>query len=77
MDDPALKAVALYASATQNALVILTKCLLNNGALNVGQFSGALKETFNEPDADFQRLDYTFLQRLADMIDRAEAHDRK
>ena len=75
--EPALEAAALYASATQNALVILTKCLLNNQALKVGQFPNALKATFNEPDADWQRLDCQFLQRLAEMIESAEQNDRQ
>jgi hypothetical protein len=68
---------ALYASATQTAFVILTKCLLNNGALQPGQFAQALKSTFNEAEADWQRLDYQYLQRLAKMIEDAESRGRK
>jgi len=75
--EPSLEAAALYASAIQNTFVILAKCLLNNQALKPGQFSAALKATFNEPDADFQRLDYQFFQRLARMIEDAEIHDKK
>lgn len=73
---PEMKALALYASATQNALVIMAKCLMNNGALRPGQFSNALKATFNEPEADWKRLDYCFFQDLAKMLDEAETRDR-
>ena len=76
--DPQILAVAsLYASATQNAFVILTKCLMNNGALKPGQFSSALKSTFNEAEAEYQRLDYQYFQHLAQILDDAETHDRK
>ena len=68
--------VAKMGSAMIDALVILDKCLLNNGALKAGQFSGALKQTFNHPDADWERLDYAFFQQLAKMIDEAEIQDR-
>jgi hypothetical protein len=36
MDPAALGMAAVYASITQNAFVILTKCLMNNGALKPG-----------------------------------------
>jgi hypothetical protein len=72
-----LQAVALFASATQNALVILAKCLMNNGALKPGQFPNALKSTFNEPEADWTRLDYQYLQQLTKMLEEAEARDQK
>jgi hypothetical protein len=74
--DQALEALALHANATKIAFAILTKCLLNNGALRPGQFSAALKSTFNEPEADFQRLDYVFLQRLTKVIEDAENDTR-
>jgi hypothetical protein len=74
---PELKALALYASATQNAFLILAKCLMNNGALKPGQFPKALKETFNEPDADWSRLDYHYFQQLAAMLEEAEIRDRR
>ncbi len=71
-----MKALAHHANATQVALVVMAKCLMNNGALRPGQFSNALKTTFNEPDADWARLDYQFLQELAKMMDEAETRDR-
>ena len=74
---PEMKALALTASATQNALVILAKCLMNNGALGPGQFPKALKDTFNEPDADWTRLDYHYLRQLATMLEDAETRDQK
>jgi hypothetical protein len=74
---PEMKALALTASATQNAFVILAKCLMNNGALKPGQLPKALIETFNEPDADWTRLDYHYLQQLATMLEQAETRDRK
>ena len=74
---PELQALALYASATQNALVILAKCMMKNGALTPGQFPAALKTTFNEADADFDRLDYQYLRQLAKMLEDAEILDRK
>ena len=58
----AFEAIAYSNNATHQALAVLTKCLVNNGALKPGQFSSALKDTFNEPDADWSRLDYQFLQ---------------
>ena len=74
--DPQLLAVAtLYAGATQNAFVVLAKCLVDNGALKPGQFSSAIKSTFNE--ADRRGLDYQFFQRLAQMLDEAETRDKK
>jgi hypothetical protein len=45
---------------------------MNNGALKPGQFSGALKQTFNEPDADWERLDYCYFRTLANLLDEAE-----
>jgi hypothetical protein len=74
---PEMKALALHASATQNAFVILAKCLMNNGALKPGQFPKALKETFNEPDADWSRLGYHYFQQLATMLEEAEMRDRR
>jgi hypothetical protein len=74
---PEMKAVALIASATQNALVILSKCLMNNGALKPGQYPKALKDTFNEPDADWSRLDYHYFQQLTSMLEDTETRDRK
>ena len=41
--DKTVEVIALYASATQNALVTLSKCLMENGALKPGQFSSANK----------------------------------
>jgi hypothetical protein len=75
--EPALEVAALYANATQIAFVILAKCLLNNGALKPGQFASAIKATFNESEADWQRLDYQYLQRLAAQLDEAETRDRR
>ena len=74
---PEMKALAYNSSAIQNALVILAKCLMNNGALKPGQFPNALKETFNDPDAEWNRLDYVFLQQLEKMLEDAEINDRK
>jgi hypothetical protein len=73
---PEDQAIAHLANATLNAFVILNKCLLNNGSLRVGQFSNALKETVNYPGAESNRLDYTHMRMLAEMLDRAEAEDR-
>jgi len=47
--------LAYIASASQQALVILAKCLMNNGALRPGQFSAALKDTFNHPETRWDR----------------------
>ena len=71
-----LDKLVLSNNATQQAFVILAKCLLNNGALKPGQFSQALKITFNEAEADWEKLDYTLLQLLADALDRAETQGR-
>jgi hypothetical protein len=75
--DPRLvERIALQSSAIQNAFAILTKCLLNNGALKPGQFSAALKTTINDPDANWDRQDYVFFQLLANLLDEVEAQDR-
>ena len=71
--DKTVEVIALYASATQNAFVILSKCLMNNGALQPGQFSSAIKATLNEAEIDRQRPDYHYLQVLAEMLDGAGA----
>jgi hypothetical protein len=75
MSEQLEKKLALIASASQNAFVILVKCLMKNGALKQGQFRAALKETFNEPDADLSRLDYQYLQILAELMQKIEAED--
>ncbi|MFZ0095292.1 MAG: hypothetical protein WB540_16590 [Pseudolabrys sp.] len=74
MDPQLLAVAALYAGATQNAFVVLAKCLVDNGALKPGQFSSAIKSTF---EADRRGLDYQFSQRLAQMLDEAETRDKK
>jgi hypothetical protein len=71
--DKTVEVIALYASATQNALVTLSKCLMENGALKPGQFSSAIKATLNEAEVDPERPDYHYLQVLAAMLDGAEA----
>jgi len=53
--DKTVEVIALYASATQNALVTLSKCLTDNGALKPVQFSSAIKATLNEAEVDLQR----------------------
>jgi hypothetical protein len=50
---------------------------MNNGALKPGQFSQALKDTFNASEADWNRLDYDYFQSLAKMLDEAEVRDRR
>ena len=59
--------------ATQNALVTLSKCLTDNGALKPGQFSSAIKATLKEAEVDLERPYYHYLQVLAEMLDGAEA----
>ena len=72
----AFEAIAYSNNAAHQAFAILTKCLLNNGALQPGQFSSALKATLNEPDAEWDRLDHKFLQLLANLIEDAERTGR-
>jgi hypothetical protein len=76
MSDP-YEAIALTSNGTLQAFAILTKCLLNNGALRPGQFQSSIKETFNEPEADWNRLDYHYLQQLAALLDKVETEDRR
>ena len=75
MDPQLLAVAALYAGATQNAFVVLTQCLANNGGLKPGQFSTAIKSTLNE--ADRRGLDYQYCLHLAQMLDEAETRDKK
>jgi hypothetical protein len=74
--NPELQLITYHANAIQNSFVILAKCLINNGALKPSQFPAALKATFNEPDADFDRPDYQFFLRLAKLLEDGESNDR-
>ena len=75
-EDKTQRIVGNVTNAMVNAFSILHKCLLNTGALKQGQFSEALKGTFNYPEADWDRLDYVVLRVLAKEIERAERDDR-
>ena len=75
MDPAALAAATVYANATQNAFVVLVKCLTDNGALKPGQFSTAIKSSLSE--ANQQHLDYQFFQGLSRMLDETETRDRR
>lgn len=66
----------LKLSASQHVFVMLAKCLLNNRALRPGQLSGALKATFNHPEAEYARADYEYFRQLANLLDEAETKDR-
>jgi membrane-bound lytic murein transglycosylase len=76
MDPAALGIAAAYASTTQNAFVILTKCLVNNGALQPGQVSSAIKAKLNEAE-NRRALDYQYFQQLAAMLDEAETNGKR
>ena len=67
MDPAALAAATVYANATQNAFVVLVKCLTDNGA--------AIKSLLSE--ADQPHLDYQFFQGLSRMLDETETRDRR
>jgi hypothetical protein len=69
--------IGLTNNAVLQAFAILNNCLLNNGALKPGQFSTAIKSTFNDPAADWNRPDYELLQHLANVLDRVEAENRR
>lgn len=75
-DEKTQRIVGGVTNAMVNAISILHKCLLNNGSIKQGEFAEALKGTFNYPDADWERLDYTVLRVLAKEIERAERYDR-
>ena len=77
MDDKTVEALGLAMNAVTQALASLNKCLLNNQSLKPGQFSGAIKQSFNEAEADWSRLDYQFLMNLAKVLDETEANDRR
>ena len=51
MDPAALTASTVYANVTQNAFVVLVKCLTDNGPLKPGQFSTAIKSLLSEADS--------------------------
>ena len=53
--------IGLTNNAVLQAFAILNNCLLNNGALKPGQFSTAIKSSFNDPGADWNRPDYKLL----------------
>ena len=72
----AQRVISKLGNAFVQAFVTLDMCLLNNGALKPGEFSEALKDTFNHPGADLDSLDCMALQILAKQIDEAEARDR-
>ena len=75
--DATRELIALEASASRCALATLAKCLLDSGALKPGQFSRALKGTFNKAGADWERPDYEYLRGLAKMVEEAEAQPKK
>ena len=70
MDPAALAAATVYANAPQNAFVVLVKCLMDNGALKLGQFSTAIKSLLSE--ANQQHFDYQFFQGLSRMLDETK-----
>jgi hypothetical protein len=47
-----------------HSFVMLTRCLERSGTLPNGRFQKALRDTFNDPDADFARADYQFFASL-------------
>ena len=73
--DPGFGAAMAYAGATQNALAILAKCLMDNGALKPGQFPAAIRARLNGAEADRHRLDYQYFQQLAQMLEDAEKEE--
>ncbi len=51
------------------ALVLLVKVLHSKGVLDGGVYTNALKDTFNDPAAQFTRDEYQYVQALAKYLD--------
>ena len=51
------------------ALVLLVKVMHTNGVLDGNIYNRALKNTFNDPAAKFERQEYEYMQRLAQTLD--------
>ena len=62
------QAIALTVNGTVTAIVTLTNCLKNTGALDDGRFERALENTINAPSAEPDRLDYQVLAQILDQL---------
>lgn len=51
------------------ALVLLVKVMHHTGALDGRAYVQALKNTFNDADAKFERPDYEYLRGLANSLE--------
>jgi hypothetical protein len=50
------------------ALVLLLKMLHDGGTLDANVYVRVLKNTFNDPEAKFERADYQYLRGLANTL---------
>lgn len=53
-----------------HSFVMLVRVLEKSGSLEKGRFEQALKETFNHPDAQFERADYQFFAQLLQLLEQ-------
>jgi hypothetical protein len=64
-----LNLIGHNANGTVVALATLVQMLEQRGALEKGAYLRALKGTFSDPAADFERPDYMLLQHLARFLE--------
>ena len=51
------------------ALVLLVKVMHRTGALDGRAYIQSIKDTFNDPDAHFERQSYDYLRGLANSLE--------
>jgi hypothetical protein len=66
------RAIAHVSNFTTQALLILVRCLKNQGALGARQYEDALRDTLEAKDAPRARLDYTLLAHLLRALEKQQ-----
>lgn len=59
------------------SFVMLVRILEKNGSLEPGRFEKALRDTFNHPDAQFDRADYKFFAHLLRQLEQDQQNPEK
>jgi hypothetical protein len=61
---------------TQEFMVLLAKIMHQSGIVDGKEYIRAIRNTFNEPNANFERADYQYLQGLANFLEKEMRHKR-
>jgi hypothetical protein len=70
--DKILAAISNATNAQMIAITLLVQMLERRGVMEKGAYLQAIKNTFNAPEADFNRLDYKLLQNLVNMLESSD-----